>query len=97
MSLTVQRLMQRPTVDGTPSFTVLLEEIDRLRQRANAVMRFVDCVHLKRQSLDINAFLRERVAFYQQTVLTPVKIILSLRHGDPDCRDRADGHRPGRP
>jgi signal transduction histidine kinase len=58
-------------------YGVMLEEIDRLRDRANAMMRFVECVHLKKQPLDLNRLLQERVAFYRQQVL-PAEIVLTL-------------------
>ncbi|MBI4550634.1 MAG: hypothetical protein HY710_00055 [Candidatus Latescibacteria bacterium] len=83
MSLTLRRLMQQTGPEHTPSFTVILDEMERLGQRANAVMRFVDCVHLKKQPLDVNPYLKERAAFYQQTVLLPAEIVLKTEEGLP--------------
>lgn len=77
MSLTIQRLMPQATPGHVPSLNLLMGEIERLRHRANAVMRFVDCAHLHKQRLDINTWLKERLAFYQHTVPPTVRLVLT--------------------
>lgn len=78
MSLTIRRLMQDSETAPNPSCQALSEEIDRLQQRANALMQFVSCAHLNKQALDLNALLQNRVRFYRQTAGTPAGIIVTL-------------------
>jgi two-component sensor histidine kinase len=89
MSLTIRHLTQESNAAPDPACQTLLEEIDRLQQRANALMRFVSCAHLNRKPLDLNALVADRARRYRQSAGMPAEVIVTPEadlpavHADP--------------